>query len=70
MPGQVICRSDYGYIGYPLAFYWNDQRLDVAEIVIQNRLPAGYSFKVRVEGFGIFELDYDLNTDQWSVHQL
>ena len=69
MPDRVICRSDHDYIGYPLAFYWQDQRLEVAEVLVQNRTPTGYSFRVRNEELGIFELDYDFITDQWSVYQ-
>ncbi len=70
MPDQVICRSDHDYIGYPLAFYWQDQRLEVSEVLLQSRTPRGYSFRVRTADSGIFELDFDLNTDQWSVYQL
>ena len=67
---RVECRSDHDYIGHPLVFYWQDQRLEVTEILAQNRTPQGYSFRVRNEGLGMFELDYDINTDEWSVHQL
>ncbi len=70
MPDQVICRSDHDYIGDPLAFYWQDQRLEVTEVLVQSRTPAGYSFRVRTAESGIFELNFDLNTDQWSVYQL
>ncbi len=70
MPDLVICRSDHDYIGLPLAFYWQEQRLEVAEVLVQNRTPSGYSFMVRNAEFGIFELDYDLDADQWSVHQI
>ncbi len=69
-PDLVICRSDHEYIGAPLAFYWQQQRLEVAEVVAQNRTPTGYSFRVLNKEFGLFELDYDLQTDQWSVCQL
>ncbi|HSB65479.1 MAG TPA: hypothetical protein VLD65_02820 [Anaerolineales bacterium] len=70
MTDRVICRSDHDYIGYPIAFYWLDQRLEVTELLLQNRTPKGYLFKVHNERFGDFELTYDLHTDQWSVHQL
>ncbi len=69
-PDRVICRSDPDYPGYPLAFYWQDQRLEVVEMLVQNRTPKGYSFKVRAEKLGSFELEYDLISDQWSVQQL
>ena len=70
MPDTVICRSDHGYIGLPLAFYWQEQRLEVAEVLVQNHTPTGYWFRVRNAEFGIFELNYDLDSDQWSVHQI
>jgi len=70
MSDRVECRSDYDYIGHPLAFYWQEKRLEVAEVLVQNRTPHGYSFQVRNEDFGRFELIYDISTDEWSVHQL
>jgi hypothetical protein len=69
VPGQVICRSDHAYIGYPLAFYWQDQRLEVSEVLLEYHSPTGYTFRVRTHESGIFELVYDLRTDQWSVRQ-
>lgn len=69
-PDRVICRSDHDYIGHPTAFYWQEQCLEVTLVIAQNRTPQGYWFKVRNDEFGIFELEYDMNTDQWSVHQL
>ncbi len=69
-PAKVECRSDHDYIGRPLAFYWQDKRLPVAEIMTQNRTPLGYTFQVRTDDFGFFELYYDINTHEWSVQQL
>jgi hypothetical protein len=69
MGDRVECRSDHDYIGHPLAFFWQDKRLLVAQVLVQNRTPTGYSFQVRNKEFGIFELDYDTNTHEWSVHQ-
>ena len=66
----VEVRSDHDYIGRPLAFTWHDERLEVTEVLLQNHTPLGYTFKVRNEKQGIFELDYDISTDQWSVEQL
>lgn len=70
MGDQVECRSDFAYAQRPVAFYWQGERLEVAEIVTQSRNPTGISFRVRTKESGIFDLDYDINTDQWSVHQL
>ena len=70
MADRVECRSDHDYIGHPLAFYWQDKRLEVSEVLVQIHTPHGYSFQVRNNDFGIFELIYDTNTDEWSVHHL
>ena len=67
---RVECRSDHGYIGRPLAFYWQGKRLEIDEVLLEKRTPYGYSFQVRNDDFGSFELNYDIHTDQWSVRQL
>ncbi len=66
----VECRSDAEYIGRPVAFYWQEQRLEVAEVLSQSRSPVGYSFRVHSDSGDLFELVYDINSDQWSVQQL
>ena len=63
MSAQVECRSNHDYIGTPLAFVWQGMRLEVTEVITQNRNPASYVFKVR-SGDGIFELEYDIHSDQ------
>lgn len=70
MGDRVEIRSDHDYIGRPIAFYWQEQRLEVTEVILQNRTPRGYLFRVRNEDFGLFELIYDSDTDQWSVQPL
>jgi hypothetical protein len=70
MPGKVECRSDHSYLGYPVAFYWQDRRLEIVEVVSELRYPDGYEFRVRTGEREIFVLNYVINTDQWSVQQL
>ena len=70
MPATVECRSDHAYLGYPLAFYWHEQRIEVERVLVENHTPRGYSFLVSTEVLGVFVLDYDIHTDQWSVQQL
>jgi hypothetical protein len=67
---RVECRSDHDYTGRPLAFYWQDQRLEVAEVLVQYRTPQGLTYQVQTDGSGIFKLDYDTNADEWSVQPL
>jgi hypothetical protein len=67
---RVECRSDHAYLGSPLAFYWHEERLEVAKIVSESHNPAGYTFRVLNEEYGCFELIYNLNTSEWSVEQI
>jgi hypothetical protein len=69
MADRVECRSDYQYIGRPLAFYWHDKRLEVAQVLAQKQTPRGYTFRVLSDDLSIFELDFDTHKDAWSVHQ-
>lgn len=70
MSDLVECRSDYEYAQRPVAFYWQGQRLEIDEVLSQAVSPSGYTFRVQSKEHGIFELDYDINADQWSVYQL
>jgi len=67
---QVECHSDHAYLGYPVAFYWQGNRLEVARIISEAHHPRGYSFKVLDQGSRQFELIYNLNTDHWSIQHL
>jgi hypothetical protein len=69
MGDKVECRSDHAYPGYPVAFYWQGLRLEVTEIVSEEQHPRGYTFLARNENLGIFELNFDIDSDQWSVEQ-
>jgi len=69
MVDQVECRSDFEYAQRPIAFYWQGIRLEVTEVLTQNRTPSGMTFLVCNENLGIFELNYDISSDQWSIKQ-
>jgi len=68
-PDLVECRSDHAYLGYPVGFYWLNQRLEVTSILSEARDSSGYAFKVINQEFGCFDLIYDSSTDHWSVQQ-
>jgi hypothetical protein len=67
---RVECRSNHKYLGYPLAFYWKDMRLEITRVVAESSTPQGYVFRVQTANNGIFELTYDNNSDQWSISHL
>jgi hypothetical protein len=66
--GDVVeCRSSASYAGRPLAFSWQGQRLDVAEILSRWRTPTGLGFRVRTTQEQVFDLFYDESLDEWSI---
>jgi hypothetical protein len=67
---RVEVRSDHDYTGRPLAFYWQEQRLEVSQVLVEYRTPQGYSYQVQTASSGIFRLDYDTNTQEWTVQPL
>jgi hypothetical protein len=64
----VECRSSASYAERPLAFTWQGQRLEVVEILSRWRTPAGLGFRVCTEQAEVFELVYNENVDEWSIH--
>jgi hypothetical protein len=50
-----------------MAFYWDDQRLRVSEIIASWRLPEGLHFRVLTECGQLFELFYHVSQDAWTI---
>lgn len=69
MEELVECHSGYEYSERPLALWWHGERLSIAEIVAQWRIPGGKCFRVRTEDSQIFELFYGELYDEWRIHQ-
>ncbi len=65
----VECHSEYEYAEKPLAFWWQDQRWEIEEILAQWRIPGGKCFRVRTKDNQIFELFYGELFDEWRIHQ-
>jgi hypothetical protein len=67
MSAQVECRSDWEYAQRPVAFTWQDQRLEVYKLITEYRTPAGNHFLVSTIEAGVFELVYNKHSDQWII---
>jgi hypothetical protein len=65
----VECRSDTEYAERPIALYWQEQRLEIVEILSQGRTPLGKSFRVRTADGQIFLLNYNEITTDWQIQQ-
>ena len=70
MPDLVECHSGYEYAERPTAVWWEDQRLEVAEVEATWRISGGKKFRVRVLDGRVFELLYVELYDEWRVHAL
>jgi hypothetical protein len=64
---QVECYSGVEYAERPVAFYWQNQRLEVECILARWRTPGARCFRVLTRGRRIFELQYDENADAWHI---
>ena len=63
----VECHSSSTYAERPVAFYWQNQRLEVESILARWRTPGARYFRVLTRGQRIFELKYDENADTWHI---
>jgi hypothetical protein len=69
MSDLVECHSDHEYAEKPLALTWKGQRLEIAGILSQWRIPGARCFRVSTQDGQIFELFYGELYDEWRIHQ-
>lgn len=68
MSDLVECHSGYEYAEHPIAFQWQGQRLDVAEVMDTWRIPGGKCFRVRTSDDQVFELFYGELYAEWRIN--
>ena len=66
----VECYSGSEYAERPIALRWEDQRLEIAEIEAQWRIPGGKCFRVRTRDNRRFELFYGELYDEWRINEV
>ena len=66
----VECRSDSTYAERPLSLVWEEQRLEIAEILSRWRGPGEKGFRVQTADRQVFELTYREISDEWKVTNL
>ena len=69
MSDIVECHSEHEYAERPVAFTWNEQRLEISEIMEGWHSPGEKYFLVRTTDGQIFELCYGEFTDEWRTRQ-
>jgi hypothetical protein len=65
----VECRSDTEYAERPVALHWQEQRLEIVEILARWRTPQAKYFRVRTADDQLFELIYDQAANCWQIQQ-
>ena len=66
-PAIVECYSGQTYAERPLAFYWEEERLEIMEILSNWRSPEGRSFLVVTIDGRTFKLSYKEREDCWRI---
>jgi hypothetical protein len=66
----VECHSSYTYAERPVAFRWEDERLEIVEILARWRIPGALCFRVNVHDGRVFELFYGELYDEWRINLL
>ncbi len=67
MHSLVICHSGDQYAQRPVAFDWQGQRCQVAQVIARWREPDGIRFRVLTTEDQIFDLYYAEQSDEWQV---
>ena len=64
----VLCQSSHAFLDRPIHLYWDDQRLQIADIFNRSRQLDEVHFDVCVEDGRAFRLIYFPSKDVWRVH--
>jgi hypothetical protein len=64
----VECHSGFTYAERPIALWWQGERLEIAAVEAQWRIPGGRRFQVRTHDDRLFELFYGELYDEWRIH--
>jgi len=65
----VECHSGTTYAERPQALHWQGERLEIAEIIAQWRIPEGRHFRVCLTNGAIFALTYLESGDEWRIQE-
>ena len=69
MTEMVECQSSFEYADRPVALRWNDQRLEIKNILNRWKTPEGRCFRVETTSEEVFELTYIEMNNEWRIHQ-
>lgn len=63
----VECHSGHTYAQRPIAFWWEDERLEIEAIEAEWRSPTEKHFRVKTQQGAVYEVIYDQASDAWQI---
>ncbi len=69
MSDSVECYSGIEYAERPTAIWWQQERLEIIDILERQRTPDGKYYRVLTADEQLFELFYNEMMDEWRIHQ-
>jgi hypothetical protein len=70
MVDLVECYSSSKYAERPTAFYWQEERLEISQVIKHWRTPIGVVFWVETTDDQQFELSYNESSDEWRIKHI
>jgi putative sterol carrier protein len=68
--GELVeCLSGFTYADRPVALTWENQRLEIVQILAEWLTPEKKHFRVRTADGREFELAYRQTTDEWQIEK-
>lgn len=67
---RVKCRSEFTFAQQPQRFTWEDQWLEIIQVIERQRTPEGFRFRVQTDADTFFTLCYDESHDKWLAELL
>lgn len=67
---RVECHSGYAYAQRPAAFWWQQERLEVAELLAEMNLPGAKRFIVTTKDHRRWVIEYQIDADVWLLIEM
>ncbi len=64
---KVECYSSGEYADRPVALWWEEERLPVAQVLAEARLPAAKRFTLRTADGQRWVIEYRFDREQWQL---
>lgn len=67
---QVECYSGHEYAQRPVAFWWQQERFEVSELLAEMNLPAAKRFVLKTRDQRRWVIKYRMDLDAWFLIEI